>query len=49
MTMALAGLLVLDQRLTPSQLVGMALVVLASAMVMGAGQRKDPAAAASGG
>ena len=46
---ALAGLLVLDQRLTPSQLVGMALVVLASAMVMGAGQRKDPAAAASGG
>ena len=46
---ALAGLLVLDQRLSPSQLVGMALVVLASAMVMGAGQRKDPAAAASGG
>jgi inner membrane transporter RhtA len=46
---ALAGLLVLDQRLTPTQLVGMALVVLASALVMGAGQRKDPAAAASGG
>ena len=46
---ALAGLLVLGQRLTPTQLVGMALVVLASALVMGAGQRKDPAAAASGG
>ena len=35
---ALAGLLVLGQRLTPTQLVGMALVVLASALVMGAGQ-----------
>lgn len=46
---ALAGLLVLGQRLTPQQLVGMALVVVASALVMGAGQRKDPAAAASGG
>lgn len=46
---ALAGLLVLDQRLTGPQLAGMALVVLASALVMGAGQRKDPAAAASGG
>jgi len=46
---ALAGLLVLGQRLTPTQLVGMALVVLASALVMGAGQGKDPAAAASGG
>jgi inner membrane transporter RhtA len=41
---ALAGLLVLGQRLSPSQLGGMALVVLASAMVMGAGQSKDPAA-----
>jgi inner membrane transporter RhtA len=41
---ALAGLLVLHQRLGPVQLVGMALVVLASALVMGAGQRKDPAA-----
>ncbi|HET8983831.1 MAG TPA: EamA family transporter [Pedococcus sp.] len=46
---ALAGLLVLGQRLTQQQLVGMALVVVASALVMGAGQRKDPAAAASGG
>jgi inner membrane transporter RhtA len=41
---ALAGLLVLGQRLAPLQLAGMALVVLASALVMGAGQRKDPAA-----
>ena len=41
---ALAGLLVLGQRLGRVQLVGMALVVLASALVMGAGQRKDPAA-----
>jgi len=41
---ALAGLLVLGQRLAPLQLVGMALVVLASTLVMGAGQRKDPAA-----
>jgi len=41
---ALAGLLVLGQRLTATQLGGMALVVLASALVMGAGQRKDPAA-----
>jgi hypothetical protein len=41
---ALAGLLVLGQRLSPTQLGGMALVVLASALVMGAGQRKDPAA-----
>ena len=41
---ALAGLIVLGQRLSPTQLTGMALVVLASALVMGAGQRKDPAA-----
>jgi inner membrane transporter RhtA len=41
---ALAGLLVLHQRLTATQLVGMALVVLASALVMGAGQQRDPAA-----
>ena len=46
---ALAGFLVLDQRLTSQQLTGMVLVVLASALVMGAGQRKDPARAASGG
>ena len=37
---ALAGLLVLGQRLSPTQLGGMALVVLASALVMGAGQRR---------
>lgn len=41
---ALAGLLVLQQRLTATQLAGMALVVLASALVMGAGQQRDPAA-----
>jgi inner membrane transporter RhtA len=45
---ALAGLVVLDQRLARLQLVGMALVVLARALVMGAGQRRqerlDPAA-----
>ncbi len=41
---AVAGLLVLHQRLSGHQFVGMALVVLASAMVMGAGQRRDPAA-----
>ena len=38
---ALAGLVVLDQRLAHLQLAGMALVVLASALVMGAGQRRD--------
>ena len=37
---ALAGLVVLGQRLGHLQLVGMALVVLASALVMGAGQRR---------
>ena len=41
---ALAGLVVLDQRLGPAQLAGMGLVVLASALVMGAGQGKEPAA-----
>jgi len=42
---AVAGFLVLHQRLTPMQLTGMALVVLASVLVMGgAGQRRDPAA-----
>ncbi|HEY7723668.1 MAG TPA: EamA family transporter [Pedococcus sp.] len=46
---ALAGFLVLDQRLTTQQLAGMVLVVLASALVMGAGQRKGAAAAASAG
>jgi inner membrane transporter RhtA len=34
---------VLDQRLAPSQLLGMALVVAASALVLGLGARKDPA------
>ncbi|CCH71061.1 putative integral membrane protein [Phycicoccus elongatus Lp2] len=38
---ALAGLLVLGQRLGPLQLVGMALVVAASAIIMGAA-RRDP-------
>ena len=41
---ALAGLVVLGQRLAHLQLAGLGLVVLASALVMGAGQRKDPAA-----
>ena len=40
---ALAGLLILGQRLHVTQLVGMGLVVLASALVMGAGKRRDPA------
>ncbi len=44
---ALAGLLVLGQRLAPLQLVGMALVVLASALVLGVGARKDPAQSAA--
>jgi len=48
---ALAGWLVLGQRLTAHQLTGMALVVLASAVVMGAGRRTPagPATVASGG
>ncbi len=46
---ALAGLLVLGQVLSPTQLVGMALVVAASALVLGLGarQKPDPAEAAS--
>jgi inner membrane transporter RhtA len=43
---ALAGWLVLDQLLSGPQLVGMALVVLASAVVMGAGRRRRPSDAA---
>ena len=44
---ALAGLLVLGQRLAPVQLAGMALVVAASAIVLGFGARKEPVAAAA--
>ncbi|GAA4388412.1 DMT family transporter [Ornithinibacter aureus] len=46
---ALAGLLVLGQVLSPTQLVGMALVVAASTLVLGLGarQKPDPAEAAS--
>ncbi|TQJ50974.1 EamA family transporter [Phycicoccus sp. SLBN-51] len=40
---ALAGWLVLGQSLTGHQLTGMALVVAASAVVMGAGRRRQPA------
>ena len=43
----LAGLIVLGQRLEPVQLVGMGLVVTASALVLGLGARKDPAQAAA--
>jgi inner membrane transporter RhtA len=43
---ALAGLLLLGQRLRPAQLLGMALVVAASAMVLGrGGHQPDPAEA----
>lgn len=42
---ALAGLLLLGQRLGATQLAGMALVVAASALVLGLGARKDPAEA----
>ncbi|WEV79197.1 EamA family transporter [Janibacter cremeus] len=42
---ALAGLVVLGQRLDPVQLGGMALVVLASAMVLGLGARSEREAA----
>jgi inner membrane transporter RhtA len=42
---ALAGLIILSQRLGGWQLAGMALVVLASAIVLGLGARKDPAEA----
>lgn len=41
---ALAGLVVLGQRLDPVQLGGMALVVLASTTVLGFGARQEPAA-----
>jgi inner membrane transporter RhtA len=41
---ALAGLIVLGQRLSGTQTVGMVLVVLASTLVLGAGHGKDPAA-----
>ncbi|MBM6403808.1 EamA family transporter [Phycicoccus sp. CSK15P-2] len=44
---ALAGLVVLGQRLAPSQLLGMALVVVASAIVLGLGARKAPASTGS--
>ncbi|MBM6399510.1 EamA family transporter [Phycicoccus sp. MQZ13P-5] len=44
---ALAGLLVLGQRLHPTQLLGMGLVVAASALVLGLGARKDPAESAA--
>jgi inner membrane transporter RhtA len=44
---ALAGLLVLGQRLDPVQLLGMALVVAASTLVLGLGARKDPAQSAA--
>ena len=40
---ALAGLIVLGQRLTPTQLMGMAFVVVACGLVMGAGGRHTPA------
>lgn len=39
---ALAGLVVLGQVLTPTQLLGMALVVAASALVLGLGARREP-------
>lgn len=39
---ALAGLIVLGQVLSPTQLVGMALVVTASALVLGLGARGEP-------
>jgi inner membrane transporter RhtA len=44
---ALAGLIVLGQVLTGTQLAGMALVVTASALVLGLGSRKDPAESAA--
>lgn len=40
---ALAGLLILGQRLDGGQLAGMALVVVASVLVLGVGRRHDPA------
>ncbi|MGO1167393.1 MAG: EamA family transporter [Janibacter sp.] len=44
---AIAGLIVLGQRLAPVQLLGMALVVLASVLVLGLGARRDPSPSAS--
>ena len=44
---ALAGLLVLGQVLEGEQLLGMSLVVLASAMVLGFGSHADPAESAA--
>lgn len=44
---ALAGLVVLGQHLDGVQLLGMALVVLASALVLGVGAHKDPAESAA--
>lgn len=43
---AVAGLVIAGQRLEPAQLLGMALVVLASAAVLGLVRRQQPAAAA---
>lgn len=40
---AIAGLAILGQRLTVVQLLGMSLVVVASAIVLGSGARKEPA------
>lgn len=45
---ALAGLVVLGQLLSPSQLGGMALVVGASALVLGLGARREPTESAAG-
>jgi len=39
---ALAGLIVLDQRLAPLQVVGLVLVVLASTIVMGVRRPEEP-------
>ena len=44
---AVAGLAILGQRLGPVQLLGMALVVVASAIVLGFGARKEPAESTS--
>jgi inner membrane transporter RhtA len=44
---AFAGLVILGQVLTGIQLLGMSLVVVASAVVLGFGSRKEPAEATS--
>lgn len=44
---AIAGLAILGQRLSAGQLLGMAFVVIASAVVLGLGSRKEPAEAAA--